>query len=172
MATNEELEKKIEQLSKQVDSLQDGFNKFQELLLNIIKTKQLKVDENAQIAGHDIGQTLEAHNSTLSNHNTSISAAQATANDAVNKAKTAQNTADTAVNKADQAQGTADNASTLVQNLFLSTELTSDRDEDTRKDWWKAQNAAHRHCNLLGYRTGFMVGESPDGKIYPIVCLK
>jgi hypothetical protein len=158
MATLQELEKTIEQLREQVASLQNGFEQFQRLLLDTVETRQLKVSESVEIAGHNIGQTLNDLDSILSNHDTSISATQATANDAVNKA--------------DQAQGTADNANTLVQNLLLLTQFTSDRGEDTKKDWWKAQNAAHKHCQQLGYQSGFMIGESPDGKIYPIVCLK
>ena len=117
MATNEELEKSIQELREQVNSLQDGFEKFQRLLLDVVETKQLKVDEAAQVAGRDIGQTLydigqklNSHEATLSSHDTNIATAQNTANSAVNAASAAQNTANSAVEAASAAQGTANSA--------------------------------------------------------------
>ena len=51
-ATNEELEKMIEQLREQVATLQDGFEKFQALLAQVVETKQLNAEaiESTSIA--------------------------------------------------------------------------------------------------------------------------
>ena len=75
MATNDELEKMIEQLCTQLNSLQDGFEKYQKLLAQEVETKQLKASESAQIAARDIGseiamieQRLNTHDSTLNTH--------------------------------------------------------------------------------------------------------
>ena len=44
--------------------------------------------------------------------------------------------------------------------------------ESTKKTWFKSQNAANRRCRKEGFSTGFLIGESADGKNYHVACLK
>jgi len=93
MATNEELEKMIKELQEQVNSLQDGFNKYQKLLTQEVETKQLKVSESIHIADRDISSKLDTIEQRLNAHDANITTAQGTANNAVTRANNAQDTA-------------------------------------------------------------------------------
>lgn len=159
MATVEELEKTIEQLREQVISLQDGFEKFQRLLTGVIETKRLKVDEDAQIGDRDIGQTLNDfeqrlnnYDGILSNHDANITAAKATANDAVNRASNAQTAADNAQATANDAVNRASNAQSLAQSVDARTKQISSSGEETRIRLGSSQYAAFQtDGNLVVY---------------------
>lgn len=44
--------------------------------------------------------------------------------------------------------------------------------ESTKQNWFASQNRTNRECRKHGFKTGFLIGESPDGHKYFIACLK
>ncbi len=86
MANIDDIAKDLENLKKKleedVEKLQDNIKQRKEEILNlekvlseIVQTQQLRVTDNAQIAGRNIvadGQTLDNHENRLNNHDTTL----------------------------------------------------------------------------------------------------
>ncbi|MBD1933347.1 MULTISPECIES: hypothetical protein [Cyanophyceae] len=117
-----------------------------------------------QLSGKADNSALQTVETNLSNTIGTVQAiannAQATANDAVNRANTAQSIANNAQSIADQ------------EKVVIKTDFVPGTGEDTKKNWFDSQTAAHRYCKDNGFQTGFLIGESPDGKTYYVACLK
>jgi len=134
MATNDELEKMIEQLCTQLNSLQDGFEKYQKLLAQEVETKQLKASESAQIAARDIGseiamieQRLNTHDSTLNTHDGRLNAHDSTLNThdgRLNAHDSTLNTYDGRLNAHDSTLNTHDGRlNTFAQSISIPGDI-------------------------------------------------
>jgi DNA repair exonuclease SbcCD ATPase subunit len=186
MATIDEIAKDLENLKKKleedVERLQEDIKSRKEEILNlekalseIVETKQLRVTDNAQIAGRNViadGQVLDNHENRLNNHDSTFDAHTQTLNNHEqilnSHTQTLNNQAQLLTNHQQQLN---EHGQILGNRIFFTT-VEPGTGENAKKNWWESQNYAHRYCRNIGYETGFMIGESADGVNYPIACLK